>query len=101
MNDTATMARVVVRDSAGRPRQLSTRTITVRKEKSEIIVEDSQGNEKRTEFKYGTEEVIDVDELVLRDGGDANEVKDFRPILRHDEARSKNGSRVRFTHFWV
>jgi hypothetical protein len=95
------MGRVVVRDSAGRPRQLSTRTIKARKEKEEILTEDAQGNEKRTEFKYGTEEVIDVDELVLRDGGDASKVEDFRPILQHKEARSKNGSRLRLTEFWV
>jgi hypothetical protein len=48
------MARVVVRDPSGRPRQLSTRTINARKEKEEILTEDAQGNEKRTEFKYGT-----------------------------------------------
>jgi hypothetical protein len=95
------MGRVTVRGTSGQPKAIKSRAIKCRIEREVIITVTAQGEEKRSEFKIGTEEPIDVDELFLRDGGDAADVNDYRPILQTRSARSKNGSRLRLTEFWV
>jgi hypothetical protein len=100
MVDTATIATVTARDQSGGPAQISTRVIKCRIENDTQILFDSDGSEKQVEYKIGTEEEIDNDELRLRDGGDPTKIKDYRPILQVRRARSKDGNRLKLVEFW-
>jgi len=101
MVDTVTMGRVTVRDSNAQPRAVTPYTLTCRVEKFQTVVITGDNEEKRSEYKIGTEAEIDVDEVMLRDGGNPANVKDYRPVLEVKTARSKNGSRLRLTEFLV